>query len=62
MNVNIELKRNFVNAYNRMQDDYGEEIANINGFSAGQCKRRSERYRHAYKRNAKTPSEAFGVQ
>lgn len=36
MNVNIELKRNFVNAYNKMQDDYGEEMAKINGFSAAQ--------------------------
>ena len=36
MNINIELKRNFVNAYNKMQDDYGEEMAKINGFSAGQ--------------------------
>lgn len=36
MNINIELKRNFVNAYNKMQDDYGEEMAKINGFSSGQ--------------------------
>lgn len=36
MNINIELKRNFVNAYNKMQNDYGEEMAKINGFSAGQ--------------------------
>lgn len=36
MNINIELKKNFVNAYNTMQNDYGEEIAKINGFSAGQ--------------------------
>lgn len=36
MNINIELKRNFINAYNKMQDDYGEEMAKINGFSSGQ--------------------------
>ncbi len=36
MNVNIELKRNFVNAYNALQNEYGEEMASINGFSSGQ--------------------------
>ena len=36
MNVNIELKRNFVNAYNKMQNEYGEELAEFNGFNAGQ--------------------------
>lgn len=36
MNINIELKKNFINAYNKMQNDYGEEMARINGFSAGQ--------------------------
>lgn len=36
MNVNIDLKRNFVNAYNTLQNEYGEEMAAINGFSAGQ--------------------------
>lgn len=36
MNINIELKKNFINAYNKMQNEYGEEIASINGFSAGQ--------------------------
>lgn len=36
MNINIELKRNFVNAYNRMQNEYGEEMAALNGFAAGQ--------------------------
>lgn len=35
MNINIELKRNFVNAYNKMQVEYGEEMARINGFDAG---------------------------
>lgn len=36
MNINIELKKNSINAYNRMQNDYGEEMAKINGFSTGQ--------------------------
>lgn len=36
MNINIELKKNFINAYNKMQNDYGEEMAKINGFSTGQ--------------------------
>ena len=36
MNINIELKRNFINAYNRMQNDYGEELAELNGFGARQ--------------------------
>ena len=36
MNINIELKRNFVNAYNKMQNEYGEEMARLNGFSVGQ--------------------------
>ena len=36
MNINIELKKNFINAYNKLQSDYGEEMAKVNGFSAGQ--------------------------
>lgn len=36
MNIDIELKRNFVNAYNKMQTEYGEDMARINGFSASQ--------------------------
>ena len=36
MNVNIELNRNFVNAYNKMQNEYGEEMARLNGFDHGQ--------------------------
>ena len=36
MNINIELKHNFVNAYNHMQNDYGEEMARLNGFSPNQ--------------------------
>ena len=33
MNINVRLNKNFTTAYNRMLEDYGEEIANINGFS-----------------------------
>lgn len=36
MNINIDLKRNFVNAYNKMQNDYGEQMAELNGFSSEQ--------------------------
>lgn len=36
MNVNIDLKRNFVNAYNSLQNEFGEEMAAINGFSSSQ--------------------------
>lgn len=32
MNINIDLKRNFVNAYNKMQTEYGEDMAKLNGF------------------------------
>lgn len=36
MKVDINLKKNFINAYNKMQNDYGEEMAKLNGFSQGQ--------------------------
>ena len=36
MNVNIELDRNFVIAYNRLLAEYGEELAALNGFAAKQ--------------------------
>lgn len=36
MNINVDLKRNFVNAYNKMQNDYGEDMAQLNGFAPGQ--------------------------
>ncbi len=36
MNIDIELKKDFISAYNKMQNDYGEEMARINGFSNGQ--------------------------
>ena len=29
MNINVDLKRNFVNAYNKMQNDYGEDTDNV---------------------------------
>ena len=32
MKINIPLSKNFVTAYNRMQDTYGEDMAYINGF------------------------------
>lgn len=36
MEINIDLKRNFVNAYNKMQNDFGEEMARLNGFASDQ--------------------------
>ena len=33
MQIDIELCRNFISAYNKMQNEYGEEIAKINGFA-----------------------------
>ena len=36
MNIGIELKKNFVNAYNKLQSEYGEELAKLNGFSDDQ--------------------------
>jgi len=36
MNINVELNRNFVNAYNKMQSEYGEEMAALNGFAPRQ--------------------------
>lgn len=33
MNININLNKNFVTAYNRMQETYGTEMAKLNGFS-----------------------------
>ena len=32
MKINIPLSKNFVTAYNRMQETYGEDMAYINGF------------------------------
>ena len=36
MKIDIKLSKNFVTAYNRMQETYGEDMAHINGFSDGQ--------------------------
>ena len=36
MNININLCKNFVTAYNHMQEKYGTDIAEINGFDDGQ--------------------------
>ena len=36
MNINVRLAKNFTTAFNRMQAEYGEEMAKINGFSDGQ--------------------------
>lgn len=33
MNINIRLSKNFTTAYNKMQEEFGEEIAKLNGFS-----------------------------
>ena len=33
MNINIRLKKNFTTAFNKMQETYGEELSEINGFS-----------------------------
>ena len=32
MNINIQLNKNFITAYNKMQEKYGTDIAEINGF------------------------------
>lgn len=36
MNINIRLDKNFTTAFNKMLNDYGTEIANINGFGDDQ--------------------------
>ena len=36
MKIDIKLKKNFVTAYNRMQETYGEDMARINGFADSQ--------------------------
>ena len=33
MEINIKLNKNFTTAFNRMLNDYGEELAELNGFS-----------------------------
>ena len=36
MNINIKLAKNFTTAYNKMQTEFGEEFARLNGFCDGQ--------------------------
>ena len=36
MNINVKLSKNFVTAFNKMQETYGEEMARINGLSENQ--------------------------
>ena len=36
MNIDIKLKKNFVSQYNKLQSEFGTEIAKINGFDDGQ--------------------------
>lgn len=36
LNIDIKLKKNFVSQYNKLQSEYGTEIARINGFDDGQ--------------------------
>ena len=36
MNVNIRLSKNFVTQYNKLQAEFGTDIAKINGFDDGQ--------------------------
>ena len=36
MNIDIKLKKNFVSQYNKLQAEFGTEIARINGFDDGQ--------------------------
>ena len=33
MQLNVKLNKNFTTAFNRMQEEYGEEFSKINGFS-----------------------------
>ena len=33
MEINVRLKKNFVTAYNKMQDEFGTEMAKLNGFA-----------------------------
>jgi ribonucleoside-triphosphate reductase len=36
LNINIKLNKNFTTQYNKMQSEYGTDIAHINGFDDGQ--------------------------
>jgi Holliday junction resolvasome RuvABC endonuclease subunit len=33
MEINVRLKKNFITAYNKMQDEFGTEVAQLNGFA-----------------------------
>lgn len=33
MEINVKLKKNFVTAYNKMQEEYGTDMAKLNGFA-----------------------------
>jgi hypothetical protein len=36
LEINIKLNKNFTTQYNKLQAEYGTDIANINGFDDGQ--------------------------
>lgn len=36
MNINVKLNKNFTTTFNRMQEQYGEEMAKLNGFADSQ--------------------------
>lgn len=36
MDINLKLNKNFVTAYNRLQNEYGTEMASLNGFGDNQ--------------------------
>ena len=36
MNINIRLNKNFTTQYNKLQEEFGTDIAKINGFDDGQ--------------------------
>ena len=36
MNINIRLDKNFTTQYNKLQGEYGTEIAGLNGFDDNQ--------------------------
>jgi ribonucleoside-triphosphate reductase len=36
MNINIRLDKNFTTQYNKLQDEFGTQMANLNGFDDGQ--------------------------
>ena len=36
MNINIRLNKNFTTQYNKLQEEFGTDIAQLNGFNDGQ--------------------------